>query len=265
MDSHDEALLTDAVKKLEHPSFAMSVANRMGMPLDAMLRLLPDSARSTVANAVNKALERCLHVALLDSGRKTSFDRPRNALHSTLTAATGAAGGFFGIGGLAIELPVTTTLILHSIAEIARSHGEDLRSPEGALACLEVFALGSGNSAVESTYYATRAVLAQATREAAAHIAQKGLSNKGAPALVQFLSRIATRFGIEVTEKAAAQLVPVAGAVGGLSLNLLFTAHFQKMAEGHFAVRMLERKYGADVVKQEYDQRRTGDGADRSS
>ena len=55
-----------------------------------------------------------------------------------------------------------------------------------------------------------------------------------------------------MSEKAAAQLVPVAGAVGGLALNVLFTKYFQRLAEGHFTVRRLERKYGADLVRQQY-------------
>jgi hypothetical protein len=36
-------------------------------------------------------------------------------------------------------------------------------------------------------------------------------------------------------------------------LNVLFTSHFQRLAEGHFTVRRLERKYGAELVRQEYD------------
>jgi len=53
----------------------------------------------------------------------------------------------FWFPGLLIELPVTTTVMLHSIAEIARSQGEDLRNPESALACLEVFCAGAGSGA----------------------------------------------------------------------------------------------------------------------
>ena len=71
--------------------------------------------------------------------------------------------------------------------------------------------------------------------------------------LISFLAKIAARFGVEVSEKAAAQLVPIAGAAGGLALNVLFTNHFQRLAEGHFAVRRLERKYGPDTVRRAYE------------
>jgi hypothetical protein len=50
--------------------------------------------------------------------------------------------------------------------------------------------------------------------------------------------------------------VPIIGAVGGGSINLLFMNHFQEVAHGHFTIRRLERKYGEDIVKRAYDEER---------
>jgi len=36
-------------------------------------------------------------------------------------------------------------------------------------------------------------------------------------------------------------------------INTIFIDHFQNMARGHFIIRRLERLYGKDLVKQEYD------------
>lgn len=252
--AQDYAELRAAAGKLEGQSFAMTVAAKVGLPVEALLRLLPNRAQDSIGNAVNKALEQCLRVALAAGNSKGSVRSQR--AHTLSTAVTGAAGGFFGLPGLVVELPVTTTIMLHSIAEIARAQGEDLTNPDSALACLQVLALGpegTSGEALESAYYATRAALAQVTRDAAAYVAQKGLTKEGAPALVSFLARIAARFGLEVSEKAAAQLVPIAGAAGGLALNVIFTNHFQRLAEGHFTVRRLERKYGAEAVHREYE------------
>ena len=44
------------------------------------------------------------------------------------------------------------------------------------------------------------------------------------------------------------------GAVAGSTINIVFTDHFQEVAKGHFTIRRLEREYGADVVRAEYDQ-----------
>ncbi len=259
LSSHDYADLRSAVELLEARTFAMTIASKAGMPVDALLRMLPARAQASIGGAVSKALEQSLRVALT-LGRQQSASPSSKRTHTVATAFTGAVGGFFGLPGLAIELPVTTTVMLHSIAEVARSQGEDLSRPESALACLEVFALGPEGvrgEALESAYYATRAALAQVTRDAVTYIAQKGVTKEGAPVLISFISKIAARFGLEVSEKAAAQLIPVAGAAGGLALNVLFMDHFHRLAEGHFTVRRLERKYGSEMVQQEYERVRT--------
>jgi hypothetical protein len=251
----DYADLQAAVAKLETQSFAMKLASKADVPIEALLHRLPASAQSAIHAAADKALEQCLRVAL-----KAHRGRPSAAIHkrshTAAAAITGAVGGFFGLPGLLVELPVTTTVMLHSIVEIARSQGEDLSSPEASLACLEVFALGPQNShrrTKESAYYATRTALAQVTREAVSYVTQKGMAKESAPALISFIGKIAARFGIEVSEKVAAQLVPIAGAVGGVTLNVLFSRYFQTLAEGHFTVRRLERKYGSDAVRQDYE------------
>ena len=259
MSPQDAAVLAEAHEKLEHESFAMKVAAKAGVPAEALMRLLPAPAQTAIGRNVNKALEGCLKVALSSPAQSAATPASKRR-HTLVSGATGALGGFFGLPGLAVELPVTTTLMLHSIAEIARANGEDLSDPEAALSCIEVLALGADGAkheVLESAYYATRAALAQVTRDAAAFIAEKGMVKEGAPALIAFLSRIAARFGLEVSEKAAAQLIPVIGAAGGAALNVMFMNHFQRLAEGHFAIRRLERTYGSELVRTRYEQLRT--------
>lgn len=262
MSALDLAELKLAAANLEGNSFAVTLANNVGMPIEALMSFLPVRAKSSIGTAVDKALEQCLRIALAFHPGGGKYQSNRRA-HTVATAITGAVGGFFGLPGLLVELPVTTTVMLHSIASIAASQGEDLSNPNSALACLEVLALGPEGrqgEAVESAYYATRAAMAQVTRDAAAYVAQKGLAKEGAPALISFLSKIAARFGLEVSEKAAAQMIPVAGAAGGLALNVLFSKHFQRIAWGHFTVRRLERKYGEDLIRQEYERVRPSKG-----
>jgi hypothetical protein len=190
LSPQDQADLNAAAAKLEGSSFAMTLAAKVGMPVEALLRFLPQSAQNSVGTAVDKALQQCMRAALA-MGKGGSGSRGSKRRHVLATAATGAVGGFFGLPGLAFELPVTTTVMLHSIAGIAAREGEDLSQPESALACLEVLALGperERGEALESAYYATRAALAQVTRDAAAYVAQKGLAKEGAPVLISFLA-----------------------------------------------------------------------------
>jgi hypothetical protein len=250
----DVVQLRRAHELLSQPSLAIRVANKLGRPVEGLIKYLPESTTALVNTAVRQAMERALHAAIQSLGPATGA---REAVHKVLTGGTGALSGFFGLAGLAVELPVSTTLMLRSIAEIAREEGEDLAAAEGRLACLEVFALGGASSAddaAETAYFAVRAGLAQAIREAAQHIAERGLTAKGAPAVIRLLGQIASRFGIVVSEKAALQAAPIIGAAGGAAVNVIFTEHFQRMARGHFIIRRLERKYGKENVQRWYEE-----------
>jgi EcsC protein family len=177
-------------------------------------------------------------------------------LHRALATASGAAGGTFGLAALPVELPVSTVIMLRSIADIARSEGEDLSNPEAAISCVEVFALGgrSGSAdASESGYFAVRGILAKTVTEAARFVAERGVITEGAPILLKFVTQVAARFGLVVTQKVAAQALPVVGALGGAAVNYAFIDHFQDVARGHFTVRRLERLYGKERIRSEYD------------
>lgn len=169
--------------------------------------------------------------------------------------ASGAVGGAFGFAALPVELPVSTVIMLRSIADIARQQGEDLHQPDAALACLQVFALGGRSEeddAAKSSYFAVRGILAQSLAEAARFVAERGIVEESAPLLVRLTALIASRFGIVVSQKVAAQAIPVIGALGGAAINYAFVSHFQDVAQGHFSVRRLERAYGKEIVQGEY-------------
>jgi hypothetical protein len=243
--------LRRAKSLLENPGLAAKVSSFVGAPIEKALKRLPDSMAATVNDVTRKAIAKALDIALLtmDSDERGSSS---NWWHKVAVAATGAGGGAFGLPALAVELPISTTIMLRSIADIARSEGEDLRCPDARLQCIQVLAFGGkakSDDGSESTYFAARAALAKSISEAAAHVARKGLSQQGAPAVVRLISQVASRFSIVVSEKAAAQAVPLVGAVGGAAINSLFIDHFQDMGRGHFIVRRLERLHGQEKVR----------------
>jgi hypothetical protein len=243
-----------AVALLEKTRFIARLTHYAGQPIEKAMETLPHAVSQNLQTLVRRTLTRLLEVAL-----KTMDGPPhgRAALrfHKVAGGLSGAVGGAFGLPALAVELPLTTAIMLRAIADIARSEGEDVATAESRLACLEVFALGGRSAAddgADTGYYAVRASLAKAVSEAARHITQKGLTEKGAPVIVRLIAQIAARFGALVSEKAAAQAVPLIGAVGGAAVNLLFMQHFQETARGHFIVRRLERVYGKDTVQRVY-------------
>jgi EcsC protein family len=250
----DREALAAAVRRLEEPGLAGRLAALAGKPVALVQRALPAAASIVVAKAAKHALERALEVALfsLRSSRLTGGRK----LHSGLACTSGAIGGAFGLAALTIELPVSTTIMLRAIAAIAQEEGEDLADPRTGLACLEVFALGgppADDKGAETDYFAVRALLARGLVEVADFAIDKGAIREGGPLFVRFMTQIASRFGVVVSQKVAAQAVAVVGAVGGAAVNLAFVEHFQDVARGHFTVRRLERLYGADLVRAEYD------------
>lgn len=249
----DEDDLRYAKDLLEHPSLAARIAGALGNPIERGLAALPAGAGEMVAAATRKSLDAAITFAIasMDERRRDSVDWQ----HKMAVAMTGAAGGMFGLPALVVELPLSTTIMLRSIADIARSEGELIRTPETKLACIEVFALGgrqASDDASESAYFAVRLALAKALSEAAEHLAGRGIIGTAAPTMVRFISQVAVRFGVPVSEKIVAQSLPVVGAAGGALLNTMFIDHFQDMARGHFIVRRLERRYGIEVVRQAY-------------
>lgn len=247
--------LRSAKLLLENPGLAAKISNYVGSPIEATLKRLPEAVNSKINGVARASIEKALDIAILTMG-KDDKGKPSNWWHKVAVGASGAAGGAFGLPALAVELPVSTTIMLRSIADIARSEGEDLVYPEARLQCVQVLAMGGhskSDDGTESGYFATRAALAKAVSEAARHLAQKGLAQQGAPALVRLISQVASRFSIVVSEKAAAQMVPLVGAVGGAAINTLFINHFQDMGRGHFVVRRLERQHGQDEVRRQYE------------
>jgi len=245
--------LRRAKRLLENPGLAVKLTNLIGAPIEKGMALLPKRASGLVNEATTKSLRAALRLAVVTMRKKP---RPASRFsHKVLAIGSGAAGGFFGLPALAVELPVSTTIILRSVADIARSEGEDLSSPESRLACVEVFAFGGtgkSDDAAETGYFAVRSALSIAVAEAAQFIAEKGIVEEGAPVLVRFVAQIASRFSVSVSEKIAAQAVPVVGALGGATVNAIFVSHFQDMATGHFIVRRLERAHGWEEVRRAY-------------
>ena len=262
--------LTDAAQYLENPSLLMQLADAVGKPLEWVLKTADKVAPGRLDEAVGAALRTALSVAVrtIPSGatpgeRSTEeVGTTSSVLHKFSVALTGSVGGLFGVAGLALELPITTTIMLRSIAAIARDFGEDVSKPETELQCLTVFCLGgpaASDDAMDSAYLATRFGMQEVLAHAASAVAgltaeqfaatiQKGT----APALASLITKVAARFNVTVTEKTLLQAVPVLGAAAGATINVAFIDHFNRVARFHFGIRRLERKYGADAVQANY-------------
>jgi hypothetical protein len=188
--------------------------------------------------------------------------KSRGAVHVTAAAILGGVGGAFGLVALPIELPVTTLVILRSIAAIARDFDADLDDPATRLEWVSLLSLGgpsSSDDAMESLYLTSRLGLALLIHDAGRFIAGKttfqlseALARDAAPEVTRLIGAIAGRFGYLALDLAYAEMVPIVGAVGGAALNGYFANVFNQIAYHHFGLRRLERIYGEDAVQRIY-------------
>lgn len=264
----DFQALTKAVGLLEAPSLTIRIANLVGTPVEWAMERLPASSADKVQKVIRLALDKAVAGALRTMHDSTGgAARPRT--HTAMVAASGAVGGFFGLKGTLVELPVTTTIIMRSVADIARSEGFSVRSPLVQAECVQVFALGgrsADDDAADSAYYAARVGLSEIARETGRMLAESAARHTAGAAaqsvqftpgqaaawLAQIIEAVAQRFGVKVTEKLALQAAPVLGAASGAAINAMFISHYQDMARGHFVVRRLEEKYGDEVIREAY-------------
>jgi hypothetical protein len=262
LPKEQEQFVLEAVRFLESPSVLIKLTDLLGRPLELAQSTLPEKVQVAVRAAVSKALSKSLDVAIQSvppqsGGGTPDWDsvqesvRRKGFLHVAATSATGALGGFFGTAGLAMELPLTTTLMLRSISDIAASYGTDLSLMENRLECLYVFTLGSKgqhDDAMESSYFSSRIAFSRIIRGAVASV-ERG----AAPAFARLLARVASAFEVAVTEKMLAEAVPVIGALGGAAINAGFTEFFNEAAKFHFGLKRLEAEFGEDLIRSEYE------------
>ncbi|MBT3594529.1 MAG: EcsC family protein [Verrucomicrobia bacterium] len=240
---------------LERPSFASRLTKTLGKPIEGIFNQLPLGWNRAIHRASGSALSKATRIAtwtMLNRKGKASTE----GAHQCAVMISGGLGGSLGLATLMWELPVSTTLMLRSIADIARSEGHSLRDQATRMSCLEVFAFEgrkSNGDDPDKHYWAVRLALAKAVSEAAAFQFSSRVASKSIPVMTRLISAVASRFGIMVSEQVAAKAIPIIGAASGMTINLMFMTHFQTIARGHFVIKRLEKKYGTETVQELYD------------
>ncbi len=267
-----EIFIGDAYAFLENPSFLVRAASLVGKPAEIFIRKLPAKQQKVISTSAEGALKRALILVIktlpADLGDKTFHTTYRRTKrlglkHTIASFGSGTVGGLLGLPALPLELPITTAIMLRSIAAHARKFGFDLNDPEIQMECLYVLSLGSNKTdkddAMNSSYWTSRVAFSKLINDAAGYLAGKStaeilkqLEKQSAPILVRLLAKVAARFEVVVSEKMMAQAIPVLGAVGGGAVNALFTDFFSDAARFHFGLRALEREFGATEVKRIY-------------
>ena len=214
----------------------MRLISFAGGQVEDGLKLLPKGLRGQIEGAARTALTQSYDIAGQSRGtgvlatltRRVTTDRA----HKVLAMISGALGGLGGLPTALAELPVATTVIFRGVQGVAMSYGEDPLSDETRIECLRVF--GSGGPGTEDDGINTSFIGARV-----------GLTG---PALQKLIAKIAPRFAAVLSQKLAAQAVPVLGAAAGAGTNYAFVDYYIEMAHVHFGLRKLTRAHGEAQV-----------------
>jgi len=216
---------------------------------------LPEKQQKWLQQISFKVLQKVVETNLLSMKSDKVDASPLNNAYKAMVTSSGILGGAFGATAFAIDLGLTTKLMMRSIMDIARSEGEDLNTLDTQLACLQVFALGGKtkhDDSLDTGYFASRLALNAAVKGSTSKLVEGLLVGASQP-MLRVIAMVASRFSIQVSEKFAAQAVPVVGAIGGGAINLAFIRHFQNMTQAHFSIRRLERQYGEGLIEKVYN------------
>ena len=226
----DSELAALAARYRRANSGVMRLLNGLGAKIEDKLTFLPESIRSKALSMTEGALEASYGAASL--GGKVGHLGGKG--HRALASVSGAVGGFGGMASSMAEIPVTITLILRAIQEVAESHGFDPKDEATRREVLRVFAAGSPMSeddGINTAFIGARLTLT-------------------GPAIQGMISKVAPRIATALGQKLAAQAVPVLGAVLGAGLNFAYIGYYRELAEIRFTLlRMAERDDPEDVTR----------------
>jgi hypothetical protein len=118
------------MRELERTSLGIRLSAIVGRQVSAIGSIIPANISEIANKAAEAAIRSGLNFSLRSLAGKPLRDRRR--MHKSLAVLAGAAGGAFGFSSLPVELPFSTTIMLRSIADIARGEGGPLRSQNRA-------------------------------------------------------------------------------------------------------------------------------------
>jgi len=226
------AITSLALRQHDATGVLMQVVSFLGGQVEDGLNMLPASARARLDDAAGRALRASYDAAGRSQGgvgRFVTSDRG----HKTLAALSGALGGLGGLPTALAELPIATTVIFRAVQQVARHHGEDPTLPETRAQCLQVFGKGGSghdDDGVDTSFIGARI----------------GLSGA---AVNKLISKVAPKFAAVLSQKLAAQTVPILGAAAGAGTNYTFISYYTDIAHVHFGLRALVRAHGSAAVE----------------
>ncbi|MEM7074280.1 MAG: EcsC family protein [Pseudomonadota bacterium] len=201
-------------------NIGIQLLNAIGGQAESLLASLPAPVRDRLGDTTESALRLAMDTA--HRSRDLVAEQP-GWLTRAITTTMGAAGGMGGLPSALAELPVTTTVLLRAIQDVAVEHGFDPAEAAIRYDCIEIFASAGPlehDDGADLAFLSTRMTVT-------------------GPALQRLIASVSPRLAAVLGQKLAAQTVPVLGAAAGAATNYAYTRYYQQMAEVHFGLRRL--------------------------
>lgn len=218
-----------ARKQREAGGILLHMITAAGGTIENGLEKLPDGVKNRIEAVTHKALTRGYRLAARTGPR---VGGPGAATHRAAATVSGALGGIGGIATALVELPVTITVILRALQQIAVENGFDPSADETLADCLQVFASGgplASDDAINTSFLTARMTITGVT-------------------LQRLIAKVASPLAVVLGQKLAAQTVPVLGAAAGASINFAFVGYYQEMARVRFGLKRLARDHDPAAV-----------------
>jgi len=224
--------------KRQEPSVVSKTVGKLFTPLVWLInKLIPQSAMHGALDLSNSAGKWMAELGTLESdagvgdlsellnAELTKCDELADSVHNWaigIATSEGGVTGFFGLPGLAADIPIIISFALRTIHRVGLAYGFKLETEQERQFALGILSASGANSVEEKVAALTmlRAIevtIAKQTWKKMAEQAAKETLSKEAGILV--LRNLAKQLGINLTKRKALQAIPVIGAGIGASVN----------------------------------------------
>lgn len=211
---------------------ALSLANGAGNLLADTKDILRDGKVSSIEDLKHVNLEVC--------------DGLANSVHNWalgIAAVEGGAAGYFGLPGMAVDIPALITFSLRSIHKVGLCYGYEAKTSEDEKFVMMALSSAGANNPAEkaASVLAMReiqqTILKQTWKKMAQTAAEKQLSKEAGIIAVKNLAK---QLGINITKRKALQAIPFIGAGIGATMNVQYINDICWAARRSFQKRWLE-------------------------
>ncbi len=261
--------------ELAGPGLLIKSIDILGLPLQMIIRSVPEAVKRSVGMAVmgfmemlkdvsywsfsNRGIlreaekcgiraERISELADQDLEKLDRLARGYFVQNKVIAALEGAGCGLGGLALIAADIPVLLGIGFRSIQQIGMSYGFNMQEPEMVPAVMGVLHAGSGiGVAVKSSVLADMHITAAAL---AGNMAYREIADRTRTGVVvELLGRstgiLPKQLAENITRRKLSQLIPIAGAAIGAGFNYWFIGNIVVSAYMIFRKMRLEIKYPA--------------------